>query len=275
MEFDFQAQLEQAQEEVTSQEAKTEETTAKQTEEGSEVLSEAEQQARAAGWRPKEEYQGDPEKWVDAGEFVRRGQLFEKINHQHREIRELRKAVEGLVDHNRKIEETTKTRLIAELKAAKKMALDEGDTAAAVEIDERIYDAKIELKEAKAQSTAQAAQDIDPAYWDFTQSNPWYTKDRAMTAFADQLGMELAQQGVPLAKVYDTVAKEVRKEFAHKFQRTATPAASVESSDAGKGKTTSKFQPSAEERSMAKMFARMGIMKEDEYYAQLTGGKKS
>lgn len=268
MEFDFQAQLEQEQAEpVVATDTEQQQTEVAKP-------SEAEEQARAAGWRPKEEYQGDPEKWVDAGEFVRRGQLFDKINHQHREIRELRKAVEGLVDHNRKIEETTKTRLIAELKAAKKMALDEGDTAAAVEIDERIYDAKIELKEAKSQTTAQAAQEIDPAYWDFTQGNPWYTKDRAMTAFADQLGMELAQQGVPLAKVYETVAKEVRKEFAHKFQRSAAPA-SVESSDAGKGKTTSKFQPSAEERSMAKMFARMGIMKEDEYYAQLTGGKKS
>lgn len=270
MEFDFQAQVEQAQEqaeEVQTQEAQAGEVDAPK-------FSETEEQARSAGWRPKEEYQGDPEKWVDAGEFVRRGQLFDKINHQHREIRELRKAVEGLVDHNRKIEETTKTRLIAELKAAKKMALDEGDTAAAVEIDERIYDAKIELKEAKSQTTAQAAQEIDPAYWDFTQGNPWYTKDRAMTAFADQLGMELAQQGVPLAKVYETVAKEVRKEFAHKFQRSAATA-SVESSDVGKGKTTSKFQPSAEERGMAKMFARMGIMKEDEYYAQLTGGKKS
>lgn len=268
MEFDFQDQLEQQQNEagVNQQES---------THEGDPPkVSETEAQARSAGWRPKEEYQGDPEKWVDAGEFVRRGQLFDKINHQHREIRELRKAVEGLVDHNRKIEETTKTRLISELKAAKKLALDEGDTAAAVEIDERIYDAKVELKEAKAQTTAQAAQDIDPAYWDFTQSNPWYTKDRAMTAFADQLGMELAQQGVPIAKVYETVAKEVRKEFSHKFQRS-TSAPAVEGSDAGKGKTTSKFQPSAEERSMAKMFARMGIMKEDEYYAQLTGGKKS
>src|SRR5690606_19433587 len=34
---------------------------------------EVEQQAREMGWRPADEFKGDPDKWVDAEEFVERG----------------------------------------------------------------------------------------------------------------------------------------------------------------------------------------------------------
>jgi len=39
-------------------------------------------QARDSGWVPKEEYKGEEHKWVDAGEFLRRGELFKKIEDQ-------------------------------------------------------------------------------------------------------------------------------------------------------------------------------------------------
>ena len=48
--------------------------------------SDEETVARAAGWRPKEEFDGDPNQWVDAGEFNRRAPLFEKINNQNKEL---------------------------------------------------------------------------------------------------------------------------------------------------------------------------------------------
>ena len=38
-----------------------------------------ESEAREQGWKPKEEYEGDPEKWRPAKEFVERGELFGKI----------------------------------------------------------------------------------------------------------------------------------------------------------------------------------------------------
>ena len=37
-------------------------------------------EAREMGWRPKEEWQGEPEKWRDAKEFVERGELYGKID---------------------------------------------------------------------------------------------------------------------------------------------------------------------------------------------------
>ena len=35
-----------------------------------------EAEAREQGWKPKEGYEGDPEKWRPAKEFVERGELF-------------------------------------------------------------------------------------------------------------------------------------------------------------------------------------------------------
>lgn len=52
-------------------------------------LSEDEILAASEGWRPKEEFQGDPEKWVDASTFLDRKPFFAKIRTQNEEIKRL------------------------------------------------------------------------------------------------------------------------------------------------------------------------------------------
>lgn len=225
-------------------------------------------QAKAAGWRPKEEYEGDPNSWVDAGEFVRRGQLFDKISTQSRELKELRKVVEGLTEHNRKLAETKKQEEINAIKKAKQMAIEDGDHAAIVELDEMLFDRKQELKEAQQQTNAEAASQVHPAYWEFAQANPWYTKDKAMTAFADERGRELFESGYSMPEIYKKLSNEVRTEFAHKFKPKSAPV-TVETPRSVNKSTAPKFQPSPQEKAMAAMFARQGIMTADEYYEQL------
>ena len=45
-------------------------------------LTAIEERASAQGWRPKDEWDGDPDEWVSAREFVRAGELFKKIDDQ-------------------------------------------------------------------------------------------------------------------------------------------------------------------------------------------------
>ena len=59
-----------------------------------------ESQAREQGWKPKEEYEGDPNKWRPAKEFVERGELFTKIDSMGKELKETRKALKMLQDHH-------------------------------------------------------------------------------------------------------------------------------------------------------------------------------
>ena len=74
-----------------------------------------EQQAREQGWRPKEEYEGDPEKWRPAKEFVERGELFGKIDTLGKELKETKKALKMLQEHNEKIKESEFKRAVEEL----------------------------------------------------------------------------------------------------------------------------------------------------------------
>jgi len=66
-------------------------------------LTPIQEKAMAEGWRPKEEYQGDPEKWVDAAEFLRRGELFSKIELQSKEIKQLKQTMTEFAKHHEKV----------------------------------------------------------------------------------------------------------------------------------------------------------------------------
>ena len=55
-----------------------------------------EEQARAMGWRPKKEFEGKPDDWVEAEVFLSRTELFKRIQKLNQENRWLRKQVENL-----------------------------------------------------------------------------------------------------------------------------------------------------------------------------------
>ena len=96
-----------------------------QNEQGTEVpgeaLSPVQQEALDQGWVPKDQFDGDPEKFVDAGEFLRRGELFRKIESQSKEMKELRKALNELAKHNANVRKVEYERAVQSLKAEKKI----------------------------------------------------------------------------------------------------------------------------------------------------------
>ena len=122
-----------------------------------ESLTPTQQEALAQGWVPKDEYDGDPEKFVDAGEFLRRGELFRKIESQSKEMKDMRKALAEMAKHNAKIREVEYQRALDTLKAEKKAALSEGDADRVVEIDDKIDLVKTQQKQ-DAQQAVQKRQ---------------------------------------------------------------------------------------------------------------------
>src|SRR5574343_943735 len=99
-------------------------------------------EAREQGWKPKEEYEGDPAKWRPAKEFVERGELFGKIDHMGKELKETRKALKMLQDHHTKVRETEYNRALTELKALQKKHLEEGNSDGYLETTELLTDLK-------------------------------------------------------------------------------------------------------------------------------------
>ena len=54
---------------------------------GGEEEAQAEQKARNMGWVPKEDWKGNPDNWVGADEFVKRGETFVPfLQHQRKRL---------------------------------------------------------------------------------------------------------------------------------------------------------------------------------------------
>lgn len=234
----------------------------------------SEQEARTQGWVPKEEFTGDEKQWIDADEFVRRKPLFDKIDRQNRELKEVKKTLEQLSAHHAKVRETEYERALASLKAQKAAAYEEGDANKIVEIDEQIIDVKDQQKAHKAEQAAQAQQEaraLHPEFEAWTNRNSWYVQNPVMKAAADTIGLQLAQKGMDREQILKEVEKQIKAEFPHKFNNpNREKPGAVEAASPKGTKTKADFAPSDWERQVAKRFVRQGVFKsEAEYYKQL------
>ena len=233
--------------------------------------TETEIKALDSGWVPKEEFQGEEHKWVDAGEFLRRGELFKKIEDQSKQLKDVRSALNEMKKLHGQVREVEYKRALDTLKAQKKAALEDGDADAVIAADERIDLVKEQVKQLKSEP-----QDIPesgsehPEFIAWTEQNNWYKSSAPMKAFADTLGQELARAGNSPSEVLKKVAAEVRKEFPHKFRNPNQDKAGAVESGAGRGvSSTSKFTLTDEERTVMNKFVRQNVMSEKEYIEQL------
>ncbi len=236
--------------------------------------SQNEIEARSAGWVPKDEYQGDENKWVDADEFVRRGPLFEKINSTTRELKEVRKALEQLKGHHSQVKETAFKEAIAALKKEKRDAYVDGDPDKIVEIDDKIDYVKAQQRQfeiQQAQEVQAAAQSVvHPDFQKWVDRNSWYNNSAPMKAFADTLGRELHAKGLSPGEVLQRVEAQVKEEFPQKFRnpnRDKAQAVEGSSSKGGRGKESFELDPA--ERQIMERFVRQGVMTREQYIADL------
>lgn len=138
----------------------------------------AEVAAKAQGWKPKEEFTGDPALWVDAKEFVGRAPLFDKIKTQSKDLKEIRKTVDAMAKHFTANVNHAVNAKIAALRAEKKEAIEGGDVDKVEAIDKQIDEAK------STKADIPTAPEVAPEVMDWVKANPWYTKDQELHDFA-------------------------------------------------------------------------------------------
>lgn len=252
----------------------------KNTEDTPVEASANEVEARTAGWVPKEEYNGDENKWVDADEFVRRGPLFEKINLQNRELKEVKKTLAQLAAHHAQVKEVAYKDALATLKAQKREAFTDGDPDKIIAIDEKIDEIKAEQRNfeyTRAQEAKTAVQqEVHPEFESWTNRNPWYNNSLPMRAFADALGVELRAKGLTPTNVLKEVEKQVREEFPKKFQNpNREKPGTVEGASKGSGSKAESYDMTDLERDVMRRFVRQGVMSEKEYIAELKRTKEN
>lgn len=183
-------------------------------------LTDIEERAASSGWVPKDEWDGDPDQWRPAKEFLDRGELFKKIDDQNRTIKEFKRTLEDFGRHHSQVRKVEFDRALASLRMQKKDALLEGEAAKVVDIDERIDLVRDAQKQASFQSIVNIPDipESNPVFDNWVERNGWYANNEAMRAFADRLGNKLgANGGISPTDLLSQIEKEVKKEFAHKF----------------------------------------------------------
>lgn len=185
-------------------------------------LSPVEKRAMEMGWRPKTEWQGNEDDFVDAKEFVGRAPLFEKIEHQNKQIKEINKAITALKTHYTAREQAAVTRALNELKAARKEAITNSDGEAFDRINTEIERVENQVNEIdRLQAATPEVPDIQPEFAAWSKRNQWYTNDSDMREFADAYGTTLAKKpgaSKDPSVVLQAVEQAVRKAFPEKFR---------------------------------------------------------
>lgn len=234
-------------------------------------LTPVEQKAAEQGWVPKEQWEGDPDNWRPAKEFLDRGELFKKIEDQNRTIKQFKTALDQLAKHHEKVKEVEYQRALDTLKAQKKEALVEGDADAVIDIDEKIAMVRDAAKQAVAPAVTEVPQE-NIVFNNWVERNGWYNTNQAMRAFADHLGNQLgAQGGMSPSDILSRVEQEVKKEFAHKFTNpNRDKPGAVEGGGSRTGKTKDTFVLDDVERRVMRNFLRsVPGMTEEKYIADL------
>jgi len=254
----------------------------------------AESQAMADGWRPQEEWKGDPDAWVSAKEFNRAKSLFNKIDHEVKarkayevKLAELEKSFHDRIQN---VVEVTRQQTLADLNKQKREAVEEADYDLVQAIDEKIDTAKDQLKDAPTHKEEKqaAVEEIRSPVQNWMSANSWFDKDAEMTDFAlsyqqaslnrlpDPTNISDAQLQATLEQT--TVA--VKRAFPEKLGSAPAPtrarAPSVESGTPRRSnKRLSENDLSAEERTVMGKMSFHGAMDNDAYVQAIADMKDS
>ena len=90
-------------------------------------IDENEEKARHYGWKPKGEWDGEPDEWKSANQFVKTGNLIDKVNSIERENGELKTQLKSVVEYNQRVSQREYEKAKNDLEAGLNQAKDYGD----------------------------------------------------------------------------------------------------------------------------------------------------
>lgn len=213
-----------------------------------------EEQAKALGWKPEDEYTGKPGNWTDAEKFLaihgkNNGALKKALEKQATELAELKKQMSGLDAAHRKMFDIQLKKAKDEheqqlsfLKAQRKEAVRNGEFEAVDELDTQIEVAKTrgpDIPETTQPAASQQDWRENPVMISWVAKNDWFNKDEDMSMFAGNLGPQIRAQNptITFEELLNKVAERVKKAFPHKFSSGEDRPNKVEgSTPAGQGR---------------------------------------
>jgi hypothetical protein len=179
-----------------------------------------EKRAREMGWRPKDEFKGDPDKWTDAMTYVQRGETVLPIIRAERdrlrtEIAEIRSTVRQFAEHHATVEKRAYDKALADARKELNQAVKEGDEKTA----EAKADEIAELRANKPAEGKEAVKEIAPEVKEWLADNRWFHTDDVLRDYATKLHDKLLRdrRDLSLEENLAMVSKDVRKRFPEAF----------------------------------------------------------
>lgn len=228
--------------------------------------------AAEMGW--KKDFDGEPEDFIDAREFIRRKPLFDKMESQKKQLKEMDKALRALQTHHEAVKATEYQRAVNTLKAEKKAALESGDADELIRIDDAIADVKAEERANKQVAKVGP----DPRFVEWVNENQWYAKDAELRQEADEIGVGRKNLHPELGpeEILEYVEKKIKKLYPSKFRNSnKDKPSSVEGSVTTTPTRSTKveFELTDEERRVMNTFIRTGALTKEQYIDDLKAMK--
>lgn len=260
-----------------------------------------ESRARAQGWVPREEFRGDPDKWRDAGEFVKRGEellpvALERSRAAERKAQELEQRLQAqaaeAADKLERLERMSvaalqrhKQQLEANYQHAMRAAVETGDVARYDQLSRDLVTARDQFDQQVSQQVNEAPQpdgyrplppQIKATVDTWVQSNEWFNRDPELNAVAQAHHSKLLREkpGLSLSDNLAETTKYVRQRYPERFGQTqqfTTPMV-----EAGGGRVPSSAGPRAkgandlpaDVRAVGQRYVTQGLFKDLNEYAR-------
>jgi hypothetical protein len=190
------------------------------------ISAEIVQRAKGMGHIPKEEFRGDPEKWVDAEKYVERAEnlmpiLKSQLGKYEGEISTLKATVASQTKTTEQIlKMNEKTQQIAYDMAVKDVTEKQAKFVEDGNVDEW---RRLEGEKDKIQRPEPIKAEIvqeNPLFDQWRTGNEWYKKDKDMTDYADFSARMLKESNpdMPYSQVLTEVDKKIKNTFPQKFE---------------------------------------------------------
>jgi DNA-binding transcriptional MerR regulator len=251
--------------------------------------SAAENEAKQFGWKPLEEYQGNPDEWKDAETFLKRGKeingflrkdlekIQKTLQHKDAELAEIRETMEEFRKYHNETEARAYARAVQELKQEKITAIQQGDGERVVEIDEQIdqlKEAQTSAPKAPAKEEKKTQETYDAEYVTWAKENLWFNTDPELQQLALLVGQEINAQSpdVKGSAFYNEVTKRVKESMPEKFTNQNRSTAAVGTSSDGRTPGTKKKKGyndlPPEAKSACDKFVKQGLMTQEKYITE-------
>jgi len=175
-------------------------------------LSPTEQKAWDQGWRPEENFEGNPDNWKTAGEYILYGEFQEQLREEKSRTRRKEQEFDDRIANLNKYHDKKRESDIAALKVQQRVAVEEADT-------ERFDQLQTEIDSHEAIED-DVTPTVDPAITQWEKDNSWVmdaNSEKAQQANAF-FGIASSKPGATAASALAYVDEQIAKLYPEERQ---------------------------------------------------------